>query len=496
MSGKPLLPKWIYPIRVRFLAVHVLLLAVPVAGVGFARFYEREMLASLEQDMINQGTIVAELVRSDPSGPRLAEREGLLRKVARTTRTRIRLLDEKGELAADSHSEGPPEGVERAPPQLLPATTFSRGGTDALSNARLSPMAIVDSLPWRREVQDALSGRYASHTRLYTHGDRLFLFSALPIKSVEGTVLGVVYVTRSTNPVRASMYRIRSSLLTIFGVAFAITLIISLFLAATISRPLARLTGAATAIAQGDRNRSLQVDRHDEIGQLATAFAAMTTRLDARARETAELAANISHEFKSPLTSLRGAAELLLEGAADDPAARERFLRNMLADAARLDRLVSRLLELSRVEADAAPAEVIDYRALVEELAQRHGAKVALHWTSSARELRGRRANLVAAVGNLVDNALQHASPGSVVTVRVIDAAGRRIRTEVHNEGAVISPANLARVWDRFFTTRADRGGSGLGLPIVLAVARGHGGTVDVESSAQSGTTFAIELPS
>lgn len=470
----------------RFLLVHVLLVALPIAGIGFARFYEREMLRSLEDDMIHQGALVAELVASDSAESRLTGRETFLRRVAKQTRMRIRLLDAQGQLVADSHRHGAPEGAEVPLPRLMPASVMTR---EPRRNVEVPER--VEDLSGRAEVQAALAGKYGSTTRLWKNGDRLFLFSALPIR--DG--LGVVYLTRSTNPVRAAMYRIRRNLVVISGAAFLTTLVVSLFLAWTISRPLARLTKTATAIAGGDRTRALELERHDEIGQLAQAFAAMTAHLDGKARETAELAANLSHEFKSPLTSLRGAAELLLDGAAEDPAARERFLNNMLADAQRLDRLVTRLLELSRVEADASPEEAVDLAALVREVCvQRPDAPIDVVVNGPPLKLKGRRALLSSALGNLVDNALQHALPQTRVRVTVASTA-RSVRVSVHNASTPISAANLARLWDRFFTTRAESGGSGLGLPIVASVARAHGGIVDVVSTAEAGTTFALTLP-
>lgn len=478
------LSKWTNSIRGRFLVVHLLLIAVPVAGVAFARFYEREMLTQLESDMIHQGRVIAAALLADASGLRLEEREPMLRAIARDTRTRIRLFDDAGGLVADSHAGGPPEGVERAPPSLLGR------GSASMRRSNYAP-ADPHAVEARSEIRKALAGQYAAATRLYENGDRLFLFSALPI----GTpARGVVYLTRSTNPVRAAMYRIRASLLIIFAITLVTTLVISLFLSATISKPLARLTDAARAIAEGDRQRELAIGRDDEIGQLSAAFARMRERLDARARDVAELAANISHEFKSPLTSLRGAAELLLDGAADDPVAREKFLRNILHDSHRLDRLVTRLLELSRIESDASPEERLDWSGLVRDVCDaRHEQPIDVH-APDAEVITGRRPSLVSAVGNLVDNALQHAPPGTRVTVRV-EHAGDRLRTSVHNHGAPISQANLARIWDRFFTTRAGEGGSGLGLNIVLAAAKAHGGTVSVDSVAERGTTFVLDLP-
>ena len=324
----------------------------------------------------------------------------------------------------------------------------------------------------------------------------LYLFSALPIWK-DGEVRGVVYVTRSTNPVRAAMYRLRTTLVQVLFGALLATVVLSLFLAGTISRPLRRLIRVAERIARGDRSERLKLERRDEIGKLARSVDTMAEKLDERARYVAELSANISHEFKSPLTSIRGAAELLAEGAADEPAARERFLGNILADANRLDRLVTRLLELSRVQADPAPREMLDYEALVREVADRvsGSAAVEVRYRAERTQLAGRRAQLSSVLANLIENAQQHARDGTSVEVRVTSGPAESIRTTVHNRGEAIRDGNLERIWDRFFTTRGEQGGTGLGLPIVAAVVEAHGGSVWVDSTEQDGTTFAFDLP-
>jgi two-component system, OmpR family, sensor histidine kinase ChvG len=223
----------------------------------------------------------------------------------------------------------------------------------------------------------------------------------------------------------------------------------------------------------------------------------MTQRLDQRVQYTRALAADISHEFKSPLTSIRGAAELLREGAADDPPARERFLGNIIEDVQRLDRLVTRLLELSRIEAEVAPAEIFDYEALVREAVERcrDRAEIAISYRSKTTQVQGRRGHIASALGNLLDNAVQHHAPGSVISVHVSDAPGGMLRTSVSNRGPVISEAVMARIWDRFFTTRAKQGGTGLGLAIVASIVKAHGGVVSVASTAEDGTTFSFDLP-
>jgi two-component system sensor histidine kinase ChvG len=472
----------LFRIRYRLLLVNALIVSVPLLGIGFARIYEREALRGLEEDMVHQAEVLRQLLVKEPLGTR----GPVLVAIARQTRARLRLLDARGALVADSHEGGPPEGRDEHVPGYPGQGTAAR--PPEVPPAERPQL----DLPSRPEVRQALAGHYGASTRVWRFegGERVYLFSALPIVD-GGKVTGVVYVTRSTVPVLAALYRLRRTLITVLFSALAATAVLSLFLAATIARPLSRLARIARRIAAGDRTASLALGRRDEIGHLARAFDALARQLDARAQAAARLAADISHEFKSPLTSIRGAAELLLEGAADDPAARRRFLGNILADSGRLDRLVSRLLELSRLEADEAPFEAIDLRELVEANAPGGVALVC----RSRRVVRGRSASLASAVRNLIENAQQHAAANTPVTVTIESPSDGVIRVSVHNRGEPISAANLGRIWDRFFTTRAGAGGSGLGLPIVKAVVAAHGGRTFVESGPEAGTTFGFELP-
>ncbi|ACY12908.1 ATP-binding protein [Haliangium ochraceum] len=485
-------------IRYRLLLVNVMVVAVPLLGVGFARTFEREMLRGLEDDMIHQ----AELVRAQihlADEPDLAALGPTLREAARYTRTRIRVLDVDARVLADSHRLGPPEGAEAPAPSLL-------GYSSDTYHAPEAPKPLDVSA--RSEIQAALAGRYGAATRLWENRSRLYLFSALPIfdrlsdelsdaEVAPRRVIGAVYVTRSTGPVKRAMYRLRTWLLWVLAAALAATAILSLFLAATIARPLTRLTRIAKRIASGARGERLALDRRDEIGQLARAFDTMTQRLDERVRYTRSLAADISHEFKSPLTSIRGAAELLQDGAADDLPARERFLGNIIEDSERLDRTVSRLLELSRIESEATQIEIFDYEALVREQVERYReqAELTLSYRSQHTQLPGRRNHLASVLGNLLENAALHAEAGTAIDVHVSDLGGGRILTEIRNRGPIISEAVMLRLWDRFFTTRAKQGGTGLGLAIVASIVNAHGGRVSVRSSAEEGTTFAFELP-
>lgn len=465
-------------IRYRLLLINLIACAVPLVGISFARMHEEQLLAALEVDMIHQ----AQLVRAFG----VAAPESALVTAARDTRTRIRILDPRGSVRADSHRGGPPEGAERPVPRFL--------DDDSPTHDAEVPRPV--DLASRSEVKAALAGRYGSATRLWDNQDRVYLFSALPILDAAGAVSGVVYVTRSTHDVKLQLYRLRTWLVRVLVVACVTTALLTLLLATTIARPLGRLTRRAQRIAarQPVETTDALTRRSDEIGQLARAVDAMTDELERRARDARTLAADISHEFKTPLTGIRGAAELLRDGAADDPAAREQFLAMIVEDTARLDRLVSRLLELARVEDDRGAALPVEVGELARACAARPWPVAVVVACTGDTVIAGRGAALASAIDNLVANATQFAEPDTAVHVVVEGVAGG-VRVIVANHGPALSPAARAKVWDRFYSTRVASGGSGLGLAIVRSVAIAHGGSVGVDC-ADGITAFWFEARS
>jgi two-component system, OmpR family, sensor histidine kinase ChvG len=468
-------------IRYRLLLVNAIVAAVPLVGISFAELHEAQLLGALEDDMIHQGELVRAMVRAAPDRP-LADFEAMLGAAAAGTRTRIRLLDLGGAVRADSHRGGPPEGAEPPVPRLL------RGPAPEHAAGPPRPLELAS----RREVQAALAGRYGSATRFWDKQGRVYLFSALPIRRA-GATLGVVYVTKSTHDVKLQLYRLRTWLFRLLIMTLGLTALVTLVLATTIAHPLGRLTRRAQRIAAGQPAESDRLaERSDEIGQLARAVEAMTAELERRAHDARTLAADISHEFKTPLTGIRGAAELLHDGASDDPVARDRFLAMIADDAARLDRLVSRLLELARVEDDRGIELPVDLAALARDCAARSWPVPVAVETTGDPVVPGRTVQLASAIENLVANATQFADPGTTVRI-AIERRATTVRVTVANHGPALSPAARARVWDRFYSTRTAAGGSGLGLAIVRSVALGHGGSVGVDC-AGGVTTFWLEL--
>jgi two-component system, OmpR family, sensor histidine kinase ChvG len=487
-------------IGVRLVLVNGLVLLVPVVGLEFARVHERQLLEALERDMKNQAALVRAMVESDLEHGGALDDPGhadILTAAARSTRTRIRLLDERGAVVADSHENGPPEGPEPPSPRILGRVARDRHEIP-LSQLQPDPASpdAWPELPARVEVRAALAGSPAGRTRRRERDPGVFLFVAEPIRDRE-QVVGAVYAARSTRPVMVELYRIRAGLIRVLFVAFCVTALVTLLLAWSISRPLGKLSRAAKRVAAGEPDVRIPVGGGGEIEELGASFAAMKDRLDARLRYIEGFAADVAHEFKSPLTSIRGAAELLGEGAHDDPEARARFLRNIELDVRRLDRLVTRLLELSRIEASSEPMTPIDLPALLARITERAGGSAqafAVRHHTGARTLRAREADLETALRNLLDNAARFSPPGVPVEIEVTAGAGT-VAIAVRDHGPGISPANLPRIFDRFFTTDRDRDGTGLGLAVVQAVIEAHGGSIRVESEPGAGATFTVSLP-
>lgn len=487
-------------IRVRLLVVNLLVVLVPIAGLELARLHERQLLDALERDMRDQALLARAMIEEDLArGGRLDDErhEATLRRAARGTRTRIRLLDARGEVVVDSHRNGPPEGPEPPPPSIWPASV---AGSAREISADVRSYAIRETwpaIPDRSEVRAALAGSPAAFTRIRARAPAVLLFLTEPIRHA-GRVAGVVYVVRSTQPVLVELYRLRSGLYEVLGVTVVLTVLVTIVLALSISRPLARLSRAAKRIAAGERDVVVPVGGTGEVRELGESFKAMTEKLDARLGYISQFAADVAHEFKSPLTSIKGAAELLGEGAADDPEARERFLHNIALDVERLDRLVSRLLELSRIEASSEVMTTVDVEALLRRVASRAetpDVPVRVTWDAPSRFVRARAVDLETALLNLLDNAVRFSPAGEPVELEATAPRAGWLDIAVRDRGPGIPAADLPKIFDRFFTTDAERQGTGLGLAIVKTVVEAHGGVVKVEAREGAGTTFIVRIP-
>ena len=354
------------------------------------------------------------------------------------------------------------------------------------------------------DVRHALRGEYGSRWELDKSHQRVNIYSTLPV-FVDGKIVGAVSVSKSTNRIRNFISRSLENLLLPGLIALVLAAAMAYALSAYITRIIWSLASQAERIAAGESNVRLETWTRSELGTLARAVGRMREKLEGKAY-VEEMATNLSHELKTPLAAIRGSAELLEGPASDDPVARAKFLSNIQSEVQRLDRLVSEVLKLSRIETQPAAGEAtpIDAAVIAREMAQTYRARAADNGVvfdseiaNEALPVRIAELQLKQLLTNLLDNALQFTAGGKSVRLRVNRRDGA-IEFEVSDEGAGIEPELLPKVFDRFFTTenpRTGNRGTGLGLAIAKSIATANGGTISVRSELGRGSRFIVILP-
>ena len=296
----------------------------------------------------------------------------------------------------------------------------------------------------------------------------------------------------------------RAQVLGALGAALALALLGTAIIARRMTRRLRRLSIAAADVAAGAFRKPLTVSSHDEIGALTQSFNAMGSQLRRVEETRQEFFASISHEFRSPLTSIRSAAELLREGVPGPLTHKQQRLMDIISTSSgRLLLLVNEILEISRLHAGAMAldrqsldlAKVVD-RAVEELYPRAADAGVSLEFErlGTSFPFYGDSQRLHQMVVNLGANAIRFTGPRGRVVVRVIDA-GPEFELQVEDTGVGIPADALPHIFDAYRQAHRARGGTGLGLAIVRAVVDAHGGRVTVESQEGKGSRFTVLLP-
>ncbi len=505
------------------LGVNALVVLVPVLAVVMLRIYETHLVRQTESQLIAESVLIGEAWRAARwAAQGLDHPESVRIQPPGQGAARFFPYEPVADLNADL-APSEPVSQPKATIRTGPAWEAGRAIKPLLDRAKLVNLSgarvldergcvvastgevVGDCLTDLPEVRGALAGHYHAVARARNSDEPppplsgisrrglVRLFTATPLFE-DGQVIGVVRMSRTAiDPVEALWDHRRTLTWALLGTLVLVGAV-SLFFARSISAPVRAITSAAEAIARGQDRRPLTPGGTvpAEVFQLSQALDTMTAQLRQRADYIAEFAANVSHELKTPLTSVRGAAELLRDCWADmDDAQRGRFLANIDQDAERMERLVTGLLHLARIEHARPSAEAVDVPAALARLAARHGDAVVCDLALAPRTLSIAPEHLASAVGNLLDNAVRHRREAPV---RLTAAAqGAALVVTVEDDGPGISPKNRERLFERFFTTERDAGGTGLGLAIVRAVARGRGGDCTVETGP-GGTLFRLVL--
>jgi two-component system sensor histidine kinase ChvG len=449
----------------------------------------------------------------------------VLRRLISPTKTRARIYDRDGVLILDSRNlygrgdvlrfDLPPPNAEK--PGIIERAFialrrwFGRG--DLPLYKELGP----ENGRGYPEVGQALQGLHASVVRVNDRGE-VIVSVAVPVQRFRA-VRGVLLLSTQGADIDDMVEAERLAIFKVFLVAAGVMVVLSMLLAGTIAGPVRRLADAAERVRRRIRNRVEIPDftrRRDEIGHLSGALRDMTSALYTRIEAIESFAADVSHELKNPLTSLRSAVETLPMAKTD--ANRKRLLEVIEHDVRRLDRLITDISDASRLDAELQRQEAapVDFAQLLDALVKaanevRSDVTVTLKFEGGAPstfKVPGHDSRLGQVVSNLIDNARSFSPAGGSVRV-----TGRKLKNEVEvlvdDDGPGVRPEALEKIFERFYTDRPEDQGfgqnSGLGLSISKQIVEAHGGRIWVENRlapARSGeepkilgARFHVRLP-
>jgi len=492
------------------IALNLLGLAILVGGALVLNEFRQGLIQTRLESLEFEGEVIAKVIDEyatigEPEPALAADPAASMINVLSIPSTqRARLFDAGGRLLADSFVVADRVDSSPLPPPLKPGEHPNAAGARQ-REARLAKAREALAA----EVREAMRGEVVRNVRVGEDGNRVVSVS-IPIRHVRA-VLGVL--TLQATGVEQIVAAQRRALLPFILIAVGVTLTSSLLLTQLIAEPVLRLARAADRV-RLQHSRAIALPdlarRDDEVGDLTRSLEDMTRALSDRMQAIERFAADVAHELRNPMTSIRSAVETL--DLVKTVEARDRLLRILGQDIGRMDRLITDISNASRLDAELArespsPLDLNQLLAQVCEFyeATRKPGEVGVRLVDQAPEpvhVLGREGPLSQVVRNLIDNARSFSPPGGEVRVSL-----RRGRAEavvcVDDDGPGMPPENLETVFQRFYTSRpkgaAFGGNSGLGLAIARQIAEAHGGRIWAENRLAgqevAGARFSIALP-
>lgn len=451
----------------------------------------------------------------------------VLRRLISPTRTRARIYDRDANLLLDSrhlYSRGQILRYDLPPVTEEEPDLFERIQQFVGDFFRRTDLPIYKEQPGGNgsafpEVMNALTGSPGTVVRISEQGEQI-VSVAVPIQRFRA-VLGVLMLNTQGGDIDKIVAAERKAILRVFGVAALVNVLLSMMLASTIANPLRRLAAAAVRVRRGVKSREEIPDfsdRQDEIGNLSVAVRDMTNALYARIDAIESFAADVSHELKNPLTSLRSAVETL--PLAKNETSRSRLMEVIQHDVRRLDRLITDISDASRLDAELAreDARRVDLKKFAGDLVavsrEVGSRKKAVDIEFRAAKLpqgtkgffvMGHDLRLGQVITNLIENARSFVPEGHGRIVVSLSRTGRHVILTVEDNGPGIRAENIERIFERFYTDRpageAFGQNSGLGLSISRQIVEAHGGKLTAENIAGAkpgdvrGARFVVSLP-
>lgn len=525
MSATAPTRKWRPTLSQIVFTVLAIVLALPLFGLFAFRLYDNQLIRQTEAELIAQSSVLAAAFAQEVEARRAG---GIplgaeVPVAADPDPDAVSPISPALDLAGDDlRARRPDARPALHPPD--PAYVEIGAKIDALAHetqkVTLAGFRILDpdgtvigrdergvSLAHVEEVAAALAGHHRSVLRVrlrdrppppiysLSRGTSLRVYSAMPV-IVGNHVAGVIYAARTPNNIFKHLYAERGKVLLAALAVLIATLAIGLVVARTVTRPMHELLRRIGEIGRGDRAafRPLAHYGTREFAALAESFLHTAERLSRRSSDIATFAAHLTHELKSPLTSIRGAAELLQDSlrspdGALTEAEQRRFLGNIQNDTERLEAMAARLRDLARAEAPE-PSGTASLDAVIAELRSSFDRLTIEAKGSAACDIGLSPESTMMVLSHLADNAARH----NARTLQIaVSRDAQDVVAIVGNDGEPISAQNRDRVFDAFFTTRRDSGGTGMGLAIARAVLRSHGGAIRLLDAEE--VAFEVRFP-
>lgn len=542
----------------QIIVLNLVALIVLVSGIQLSNKFRKGLIVARVESLLTQGKIIAgalsasatverDAITIDPEkllalqvgGPDetvLPEVESLdfpidpqkvapvLRQLIEPKKLRARIYDRNGELILDSkflYRGGDILRFDLPSINPEPEPIWERIGSFLHNSFQKSGFPTYQDHGGKNgrnypEVELALKGNESSAVRVRDEGE-LIVSVAVPVQRFRA-VLGALFLSTESDDIDKAVRSERMAVYRVFLVAAAVTIILSIVLWAMIASPLRRLAEAADTVrSTGSKARRTKIPhydaRSDEIGHLSKSIRDMTDALYARIDAIGNFAADVSHELKNPLTSLRSAVETVPLAKSDEN--REKLLKIIEHDVQRLDRLITDISDASRLDAELAREQTssVSIRDLLTSLVsftnEVHGKKINVELALPPKGygplmIEGHDSRLGQVLNNLIDNARSFVPEvGGKILVSAIKDQGEII-IKVEDNGPGIDPAAIERIFRRFYTDRpaheAFGGNSGLGLSITKQIVEVHNGTIHAENivtkdNARAGARFVVRLP-
>ncbi len=533
---RPRRAPWRSPLTRRILLVNVLVLVVPILGLLHLDQYRQSLIRSELDAMVTQArtfslALGSTAIRDGQNGQQVLSHESirqLMRVLLGGTGVRARVFSRDGQMVGDSFLLSGPGGqvkvIELPPPdQGSPLVRYISEIYDVLFegltgrfNAPLYKENPIQRAADYSEVLAALRGD-AVGTVWADQDGGLLLSVAVPVQRYR-QVLAALMITKDGGDIEQAVRDRRHDVLIVFGIALTVTIFMSFYLSRTIASPIRKLAEAAERVRLGNAGGNGIPDLqsgNDEISDLASALKDMTSTLQDRLVAIEAFAADVAHEIKNPLSSLRSAVETVAR--IEDPSQQKKLMAIIVDDVQRLDRLISDISDASRLDAELArsESETVDIGRLLQAMIEvhkagssEHGPRFSLLLPDKEKlEVNGIELRLGQVFRNLLANAISFSPKDGLIALaarRERDAAGRPwITVTVSDEGPGLLEQKLEAIFDRFYTERpeGEKFGthSGLGLSISRQIVEAHGGEIFARNrekdGGKTGAIFTVRLP-